>query len=311
MRRTRAAMQSVLSAVLMGGLMLGSTVHQAYSEQAQQGGEAKVEVPALPGIEIDREKGHVDLEAEVVNGEAQWLELLVCSPNSREYESVLTSVARPSHIHLALLLLGVEPGAPLSWRKVEADADADADADANDDAGTDGDAGVTGMQFVVEPPRGQVIEVYCIWEDEQGQRHRVAANEWVKNQLTDEPMKENTWLFTGSVFHRMEAPPLPQGAEDADEVPERARQVYMADLNGTIISLVNFGDDLITRPTTTTNRNDEQAWATRSEVIPPAGTSVTLRLVPTDKRSDGAEPPERGHVPDVPFTPPQQGMEGD
>lgn len=254
-------------------------------------------LPALPAIEIDREAGHVELEAEVVSEEADWLELLVCSPNTREYESVLSSPARPSHIHLALLLLDLEPGRPLSWQRVEGEA--------SDEAGD----GVAGVEFVVEPPHGPQVAIECIWEDEAGQRHTVPANEWVVHQETGEPLAENVWLFTGSVFRRFEGRPGENG---------EPRQVYMADLNGTIVSLVNFGDDLLARQTTTTNRNDEQAWSTRSERIPPEGTAVTLRLTPTGERSEGDDPPaddeaaeEAEVVPDGLFVPPATGEAGD
>ena len=197
----------------------------------------------LPGIHVDRDAGHVELDAKVVNRDADWLELLVCSPGSREYESILTSPARPSHIHLALLMLGLEPGSPLDWRRVE-----------NGQAGED--------RFEVDPPTGPRLRVICMWQQD-GESHRAPANTWVEQQRTGEPMQGELWLFAGSQF-----------------VQHEGRQLYMADLNGTVLSLVNFGDDLLTRPTTMTNRSDNRAWGTRTKVIPPKGTPVTLRLVP-------------------------------
>lgn len=209
----------------------------------------------LPGITVDRDAGHIDIEAEVVNRDADWLELLVCAPGSREYESILASPARPSHIHLALIMLGLEPGSPLSWQR------------------TDHDNG-----FDVQPPTGPRLAIHLHWQ-EDSQDHQAAANTWVVNQKNDRPLAENVWLFAGSKFHE----------------PEDGERVYMADLNGTIITLVNFGDELLTRPTTVTNQTDDQAWSTRTAAIPPEGTAVTIRLTPL--ADDPEQAPEAEDAP--------------
>ena len=54
----------------------------------------------------------------------------------------------------------------------------------------------------------------------------------------------------------------------------------MADANGTVLSLVNFGDDLLARPTRLTNETDNRVWSTRTAVIPEPETPVTIRLKP-------------------------------
>ncbi len=196
-------------------------------------------------MHINREAGYVEIDAKVVNRDADWLELLVCVPGSREYESILSSPAKPSHIHLALLMLGLKPGQPLDWKRTD-----------------DG--------FAVQPPKGPRIAVFCRWQ-ENGEQHEAPANTWVERQDTGKVMAGNHWLFAGSAFHESEG-----------------KRLYMADLNGTVISLVNFGDDLLTRPTTTTNRDDARAWATHTKAIPPEGTPVTLRLVPMAQNGEGA-----------------------
>jgi len=38
------------------------------------------------------------------------LEVLVCTPNTREHEALVMTSVRPSHIHAALIALGAEPG---------------------------------------------------------------------------------------------------------------------------------------------------------------------------------------------------------
>lgn len=191
--------------------------------------------PLLPHVRIDREARAVEIDAKVVNREAQWLELLVCSPGSREHETILTSPAKPSHVHLALLTIGLQPGAPMSWRRVE-------------------------QQVEIDPPRGPALRVVVL-ETRDGKTVRHDANQWIIHQQTRQVMPDNHWLFMGSQFVQIDG-----------------NEVYRADLGGTLISLVNFGDDLVGRPTTTTNMDDQSMWGCRTEAIPPVGTAVVVRL---------------------------------
>lgn len=72
----------------------------------------------LPGVRIDRTARVVEFDG-VVAVDAYhpetpdvYLELIVCSPDTREHESLVVTEASPSLIHAALLAVGVEPGAP-------------------------------------------------------------------------------------------------------------------------------------------------------------------------------------------------------
>jgi len=44
-----------------------------------------------------------------------YLEQIVCTPDTKEHESLVVSLARPSEVHAALLLIGARPGRPGSW----------------------------------------------------------------------------------------------------------------------------------------------------------------------------------------------------
>ncbi len=44
-----------------------------------------------------------------------YLEQIVCTPDTKEHESLVVSLARPSAVHAALLLIGARPGRPGSW----------------------------------------------------------------------------------------------------------------------------------------------------------------------------------------------------
>jgi biopolymer transport protein ExbD len=77
-------------------------------------GASAAEVPViktLPGIVVDTKAKEVRLESEVCL-QRGGLELLACSPGTREHESILVVKAKPSHIVFALALVGLSPGQP-------------------------------------------------------------------------------------------------------------------------------------------------------------------------------------------------------
>lgn len=67
-----------------------------------------------PGVVIDWRFPLVEIESRVVF-RAGPLELLACSPRTREHESILQVPARPLRIFEALGLIGLEPGAPVRY----------------------------------------------------------------------------------------------------------------------------------------------------------------------------------------------------
>ena len=48
-----------------------------------------------------------------------FLEVLACTPNTREHETFVVTTVKPSHVHAALLLIGLTPGAPGSWKATD------------------------------------------------------------------------------------------------------------------------------------------------------------------------------------------------
>jgi hypothetical protein len=201
----------------------------------------------LPHLTIDREAGVVEVESRVVLRDGEWLELLLCTPGTREHESILASAVQPSHLHLALLLAGAEPGQPFLGRMIDG-------------------------EFQSTPPRGQPIRVSVRYEQD-GEQITRPANEWVLNRVEDGPLQGDRWLFTGSQLHE-----------------HRGERLYMADLNGTIISLVNFGDDVLARDTSLTDRSDDQALDAITDEIPELGTPVTVILEVVSEDQPEASP---------------------
>ena len=65
-------------------------------------------------VRIDWQRPQVELDGEVVLREGP-LELLACSPGTREHESIVAVAARPLHIRQALGLIGLEAGRPCTY----------------------------------------------------------------------------------------------------------------------------------------------------------------------------------------------------
>ena len=232
----------------------------------------------LPYVRIDRRHGFVDVDATVVFnprlGQSQtagaeqpagdWLELVACTPGGREYESLLAVRALPSHIHQALLMIGLIPGSPMRTRLVDG-------------------------KFHITGPCGPRVDVSIVMR-RCNKAFEIPISQWVINQRTQRPLVSSEWLFTGSTFRRIQD-----------------REVYLADLNGTAISLVNFGDDLLSRATTMTNQNDQQTWAVNRGALPPLGTPVVVRLRALDRPLSTTQTaaPRRGAAATHPATQPR------
>jgi len=202
------------------------------------------------GARVDLKERFVDVNAKVCLRECEFLEMFACTPDTREHESILVLEAAPSTIHLGLLLLGLEPGNPMTYDKT------------------------------VDPPKlvhatGPKVEVFVVYTVNENERE-VPANRWVRDTKTGQIMEGNTWLFTGSVVSELDG-----------------EKMYLADTNGTALSLVNFGDDLLALPNDLTqdNASHGKIWAPRGRAIPKVGTPVKLRLrIPAPEPVEGENP---------------------
>lgn len=208
------------------------------------------------GLTIDREAGTVDITGKVCLRQAEFLEMLACTPDSREHESLIVLDTMPSTIHTALLLLGLEPGAPAKWEQV-------------------GDS----PDFTMLPPRGPQVEVLIRYEKE-GQTVEVPANQWVLNQKTSKPMEGSTWVFAGSKIVDYEG----QQIYVADSYGTALSLVNFGD--DLLARNVTMSDS---------NDSHEQTWGANTELIPNVGTKVVLRLrtrIPADNQARPEAPAE-------------------
>lgn len=79
-------------------------------------------VELLPGVRVNVAErwvefdGFVPIDVNDPQAPDIYLELLVCSPDTREHETLVVTEVTPSHLHAALLSLGLEPGRPGAFR---------------------------------------------------------------------------------------------------------------------------------------------------------------------------------------------------
>lgn len=181
------------------------------------------------GVRIDWQRRFVELDARVVLREGP-LELLACSPITREHESILTVRARPRDVFHALGLLGVEPGSPPVF-----DPRAERTL----------------------PARGESLDIR-IRCDAPGHEKPVAATRWLKDNQTGKALDAILWVFSGS--------------------RSTAEGRFLADMEGTVICVVDFDTAVISPATSHTSDNNALWLSANTEAIPPVGTACILSI---------------------------------
>ncbi len=232
------------AAIALGATLIGACASPQAAERA----------PApralFPHVRFDKDSRVVEFDARVAIDCHQpttprvYLEVTACTPDTREYESLVVTEALPSHVHAALLLAGLVPGEPGRFER-------------------DGEA----LRAV--PPRGDALRVSFVLEGAAGESLLFAPFDWVIDLATGEHLSaaggEPTWVFGGSRI-----------------VEFRGEERYEADLTGTLIGLTTFGDETVsfTRVLSPHAAVQTPEWIADITRVPPIGTPVVVRLVP-------------------------------
>ena len=205
-------------------------------------------VEILPGVRINREIRTVEFDAVVAmdchhpETPDVYLEVVCCTPDTREHEALVVTTVRPSSIHAALLALGAEPGRPGGWRR-------------------EGDG------VVPVAPEGERVRVWFITDTDDGGRTISAPESWIVRRETRRPLAleapESGWVFAGSRMREF-----------------RGREVYDADGTGQLIGLHTFGSETLawTRVESPEASVQEPLWLANSDTVPEIGTPVTVRI---------------------------------
>ena len=169
------------------------------------------------------------------------LEMFACTRGTKEHESIVSVHTKAFLAHAALLSIGAEPGTP--------------------------------VRFLPEfhPPTGTEIAIQVAWVDEEGKRHTIRAQEWVRDARTGKAL-EHPWVFAGSGFWK----------DDQTGISH-----YQAEA-GDFICVSNFASAMLDIPVESTQANEGLAYEAFTERIPPLGTHV--RLILTPKLPEGDRP---------------------
>jgi len=214
--------------------------------------DAKVPVilRPFPHIEVHVDAGEVRFDG-IACLDVGWLEQVVCSPQTREHESLIVTEARPSHLHAALLATGFEPGTPGRWSY-------------------DND------EVSVSPPSGAEIRVEVMYVDRSGATVRESIGTWIRDYRGEHEFPASEWVFGGS---RMRKAPASMGE----------REIYEADYSGSVIGLVTFGDEVLGWSEVLADQEavHPPEWEVNTAHVPPPGTAVTVILSLAAKPAPG------------------------
>ncbi len=104
----------------------------------------------------------------VINMDAGAVEYLAVAAGGKMHESLLRVEARPLHLQVALLLLGLEP------------------------------KNVLQAQGEAKIPQGDPVEIRIRWRDANGDAQEVRAESLLVSGAKEVPMPDHAWVFTGS-----------------------------------------------------------------------------------------------------------------
>lgn len=228
----------------------------AESGTADQAPAQVAEIRPFEDILIDRKAQQVEIRAWVCLDRG-FLEQVACSPGTREHESLMVVRAKPREIHAALLLAGMKPGRPGRWIYHP-------------------------EQEKVEliTPEGPELDVLVRHKDAQGNHAEIPVRNWIRDHETCKEFPNQPWIFGGSAFR-----PNPEFMGPGEH--------YVADMTGSIIGLVTFGDEVIGLQQIISDQATihEPQWEVNADAIPAEGTEVTIILRPRTKPAEAQDTP--------------------
>jgi hypothetical protein len=233
---------------------------------------AALEKLKLPGVKINLEEWCVDVDSRVCLKEGL-LELIACTKDTKEHESIIVIDAKPSHVHTALLLIGAKPGNPAQRQPIDPEM----------------------TRFRDIPPSGGPVNVFLAFKDPEGKQVEFPISDFIKraddHDGSPEPATEggdgkfptHTFLFAGSIL---------VGEGDGP------RQ-YLCDSNGNVISISTFGDELLCLAGFHEQANGALMWQVDGTKLPAVDSKIILRLRPAEgKKPPGpASEPKAGEKP--------------
>lgn len=230
-------------------------------------------IDLFPHVRINRDARLVEFDTELSplltpdpRAPYFFLESVACIPDTREHESLVVSKARPSHIHAALLAVGLQPGSPGGWKLVD-------------------------NRLIPIDATGDTLVISFRYSDPaSGEPRQVDPLDWIVSINGDRPFRDAAppgarWVFAGSRMIK-----APRARIEAQANPtDAAAEVYDADGSGTLIGLTTFSSETIAWSTTISPdaSTQEPEWIARMDALPPAGTPIRVRIRPAQAVTGG------------------------
>ncbi len=182
---------------------------EAMTQMLKDAGDKGV-VEALPKLKVFTREKRIEIEGFTAMKVGPQLELFACSPRGKAYESLLIWMCQPSHLHLALLMIGLTP---------------------TPQVGMFGEPG--------ELKKGQKVVIEVEWTDKTtGKQVRRRAEDLLYDTYRDGCMKYAGWVFTGS--RELDIPQPPKW--------ETTKKEYAADVTGTVAVTYHDPDGILDTP---------------------------------------------------------------
>ena len=203
--------------------------------------EGLVKLSKTGDVWLDTKRKAVVVDGQVCLREGH-LEMFACPKGTKEHESVVALNCQSHEVHAGLLAAEAKPGTPVSF-------------DPEYKAAT-----------------GQIIDIYVLWKSDDGKKHQVRAQDWVKNFKTGKPLAY-VWVFAGSGFWKD---------------PETGIEHYRAN-GGELVCVSNFPTATLDLPIESTQANDELLFAVFTDRVPPRGTKVRVVFIPRTQEKSAPE----------------------
>jgi len=213
----------------------------AASKSASSTPEGLTKLSEKNDVWLDTKRKAVVVDGQVCLRAGQ-LEMFACPKGTKEHESVVSLNCLAEEVHAGLLAAGAKPGSPVSFNPE------------------------------YKPATGQVVDVYVLWKDAQGNKRQARAQDWIKHTQTGRPMTHD-WVFAGSGFWKDE---------------ETGQEHYRAN-GGDFICVSNFPTAMLDLPIESSQANADLMFEAFSDNIPPKGTKVRVVLIPRAAKHSAAK----------------------
>lgn len=200
--------------MVIGALAAVLWIAAPFGQIAAMGQDAPATAPAeksgkFPHVEFDVAKRQVRVQCEALAVDAP-LEFFVCLAGTAEHEAVMRTAAKPSHIHTALLAIGLKPGQPMTFLEAT-------------------------KKWL--PPQGPPLQMSVAFQKD-GKTVNYPAHRWLRDIQTKKEPPAFTWIFAGSRV-------TPEGRYGADDTGYIVTLVNFDYAMIDIPNLVSSSNDLL------------------------------------------------------------------